>query len=56
MLLLALLPPMLLQLPLLIIIIIITLHLLREARRLHATRGLYEQLAAMQRHHYDRAE
>ena len=53
MLLLALLP-ILFLLPLLII----ELQLLREARRLHATRGLYEQLAAMQmrHHHYDRAE
>ena len=47
---------LLLVLVLPLLFIIITLQLLRETRRLRATRGLYEQLAAMQQQHYDRAE
>ncbi len=55
---------MLLLLPLLLLIVLLLLcvvvlpRLLRETRHMHATRGLYEQLAAMQSslqqqpHHY----
>ncbi len=37
---------------LIVIIIIITLQPLREMRHMHATRGLYEQLASMQMQQY----
>ncbi len=39
---------MLLLLPLLIVLLCVLPRLLRETRHMHATRGLYEQLAAMQ--------
>jgi hypothetical protein len=45
-------PILLLPLPPLLMTLCALLQLLRQARRLHATRGLYEQLAAMQMRQY----